>query len=221
MSDSIQIFPFWDKITDEQRDMLLRNTKTIRFAKGENIHNGNSSCLGVLLIKKGRIRAYILSEDGREVTLYRLGEGEVCVLSSASCVLSQITFDVFIDAEEDTEAEVISPSAFSKTAESNIYVENFALKIAMERFSDVMWAMQQILFMGLDKRLAVFLVDETVKQKSPSVRMTHEQIARNIGSAREAVTRMLKGFAEEGMVALSRGEIRVTDKDKLRALCGI
>lgn len=90
--------------------------------------------------------------------------------------------------------------------------------MATTRFSDVMWAMQQILFMGVDKRLAIFLWDETAKTGSNSIKMTHEQIARYMGSAREVVSRMLKYFAGEGIVALSRGEIRVMDKEKLSKL---
>ena len=159
----------------------------------------------------------MLSEEGRDVTLYRLFSGDICILS-ASCVLDAITFDVFIDAEEDTDVLLISSAAFHQIAEENIYVKCFGYELATTRFSDVMWAMQQILFMGVDKRLAIFLWDETAKTGSNSIKMTHEQIARYMGSAREVVSRMLKYFAGEGIVALSRGEIRVMDKEQLSKL---
>lgn len=135
----------------------------------------------------------------------------MCILS-ASCVLDAITFDVFIDAEEDTDVLLINSSVFHQMADKNIYMKCFGYQLATTRFSDVMWAMQQILFMGADKRLAIFLWDEISKNKTNEIKMTHEQIARYMGSAREVVSRMLKYFAAEGIVELSRGGVRVVDK---------
>ena len=102
----------------------------------------------------------------------------------------------------------------------NIYVKSFADEIIVENFSDVMWTMQQILFMGIDKRLALFLYDEMSRTGQVEIKMTHDQIARYIGSAREVVSRMLKYFVSEKMVELSRGGIRIVDKEKLRRLAG-
>jgi CRP/FNR family transcriptional regulator len=159
----------------------------------------------------------MLSEEGREITLYQLYKGDVCILS-ASCILNQITFDVHIDTETDSEILLISSHVISSLINSNVYVENFSYKLAADRFSDVMWAMQQILFMSMDKRLAVFLWDEMSKSDSDTIHLTHEQTAKYIGSAREVVTRMLKYFASEGIVELSRGGIKIIDKQKLRKL---
>src|SRR5665647_774079 len=153
----------------------------------------------------------MLSENGKEITLYRLFAGDMCVLS-ASCVLSTITFDVHVDAEEDTELLLIRATYFESLSERNPFVECWAYKLATERFSSVMWAMQQILFMSMDKRLAVFLWDELSKTNNTTLKITHEQAARYMGSAREVVTRMLKYFAEEGIVQLSRGGIKIIDK---------
>lgn len=105
---------------------------------GFNLHSTDSECLGVLLIKSGGLRVYILSEDGREITLYRLSPGDICILS-ASCILNNITFDVHIDAESRTDAYLINIGAFSKLSNQNVYVENFAYRNTIERFSDVMW----------------------------------------------------------------------------------
>ncbi|MEG1868671.1 MAG: helix-turn-helix domain-containing protein, partial [Clostridiales bacterium] len=91
-------------------------------------------------------------------------------------------------------------------------------KLATTRFSQVMWAMQQILFMTMDKRLAIFLNDELLKTKGDTIKLTHEQIAKYMGSAREVVSRMLKYFAQEGMVELSRGGIKIIDHEKLKKL---
>lgn len=208
---------FWDKLSASELNELENNITRVLFKKGVNIYSKDNECIGVLLIKSGGFRVYILSEDGREITLYRLSPGDTCILS-ASCILNSITFDVHIDAEADTEAYLINIGTFSKLSKQNVYVENFAYKNAVERFSDVMWAMEQILFMSFDKRLAIFLLDEIVKNNSTELHITHEQIAKYIGSAREVVSRMLKVFQSQGILEQSRGVIRVLDKSKLRKL---
>ena len=210
-------FPFWDKLTDHQRERLCANTGEFTFRKGTNIHGLDEMCTGAIMVISGSLRAYLLSENGREITLYRFKKGEVCMLS-ASCVLKSITFDVIIDAEEDSEVYIVRGDVMAKVAEENLYVENYALDNAVKSFSDVVWVMQQIMFLSLDKRLAVFLWDESVRNGSSRITLTHEQIAKYISSAREAVTRMLRYFANEGIVEVTRRGINIIDKEKLRAL---
>lgn len=207
----------WDKLAEEDQKDLLAHAMEMNYSKGTNLHSGESDCVGLFLIVKGSLRTYMLSENGKEITLYRLSEGDMCVLS-ASCVLSTITFDVHVDTEEDTQLLLIRSTYFEALSERDLRVECWAYKLATERFSEVMWAMQQILFMSMDKRLAIFLWDEMAKTESDLLRITHEQAARYVGSAREVVTRMLKYFASEGIVELSRGGIKVIDKNKLRSL---
>ena len=210
-------FPFFDKISDTERQNLLRSSQYVRFARGTTIHDGGE-CTGVILIKSGSLRVYMISEEGKEITLYRLFPGEICILS-ASCVLDAITFDVFIDAEEDSECIVVGGCAFEEIARRLPDVKIFTLETALERFSDVMWVMQQMLFMSMDKRLAIFLLDECAKSESGTIKLTHEQIAKYMGSAREVVSRMLKYFSSEGLVSVSRSEgIKIIDKKKLRAI---
>lgn len=208
---------FWDKLNDDEKKLIANNFSKIIYSKGEILHNADNECLGLVLIKSGGLRVYILSEDGREVTLYRLGEGDSCVLS-ASCILNNITFDVVIDAETDTEVLLLNISTFSILNKNNIYVENFSYKNTVDRFSDVMWAIEQILFMSFDKRLATFLIDEISRTKTTEINLTHEQIAKYLGSAREVVSRMLKNFESRGILKLSRGSIQVLNKEKLKEL---
>lgn len=211
-----EIFPFWNEIAQSERDFICRNSFAMTYPKGTNIHDG-SECSGVILVRSGSLRLYMMSDDGKDITLYRLHKGDMCMLS-ASCVLQAITFDVFVDAEENSECYVISGSAFAEISARNPKIKIFALETAVSRFSDVMWVMQQILFMSMDKRLAVFLTDESARTNSDTVTLTHEQIARYIGSAREVVSRMLKYFAAEGIVEVSRGGIKILDKNRLRKL---
>ena len=210
-------FDFWDKLSQNEKDMINNNSWLVKYEKCSIIQSGDYDCVGVMLVKSGVLRTYMLSEEGRDITLYRLYEGDVCVLS-ASCIIRSITFDVHIEADEDSEIIVISVPVFSRIAKSNIYVESYIYKSATDRFSDVMWAMQQILFMSFDKRLATFLVDELSKSDDDTIRLTHEQIAKYMGSAREVVTRMLRSFSDDHIVELSRGSIKILDKKKLRSL---
>lgn len=208
---------FWDKLNDAEKELLKNSIEPAHHKAGEDIHAGSNDCVGILLVKSGELRAYMLSEDGREITLFRLYAGEVCVLS-ASCILKNITFEVHINVVQDSEIYHISVSAYQQLIDQNIYVENFSYKAAIDRFSDVMWAMEQILFMSFDKRLAIFLISEAAKSSTDTINLTHEQIAKFMGSAREVVSRMLKHFSNDGLVELSRGGVKILDKKKLRAL---
>ncbi len=208
------VFDFWEKLKPAEQENIFNNASIVAYKQGESIHSSHNNCTGVLVIKSGRLRVYILSEEGREVTLYRMEQGDVCVLS-VSCVLKNITFDVYIDAEAPTEIILINSDAVERVSK-NIYVENFLLNEAVTRFSDVMWAMEQILFFKLDQRLTIFLLDETLRNNSDTITLTHEQIANHLGSAREVVSRMLRYFSKEGLVQVSRGEVRIINKEKLR-----
>ena len=208
-------FPFWESLSEADRELLCSGTREVSYKKGEAIHDGDD-CTGAIFVKKGCVRVYILSDEGKEVTLYRLFEGDVCLLA-ASCVVQAITFDVCVEATEDSECYILNPSAFQEVADRNDEMKIYALELTVERFSDVMWAIQQILFMSLDRRVALFLYEEMNARGGDTVKLTHEQIAKYISSAREAVSRMLKYFEAEGIVELSRSGVKVIDRKKLKA----
>ena len=210
-------FPFWDSLSEWDKNTFILSSYEVKYNRGMNVHDGGE-CTGVILVKSGCLRLYLLSDEGKEVTLYRLFAGEMCILS-ASCVLDNLTFDVFIDAEEDSECVVVGGCAYEGVWQKNNDVKIFTYETALSRFSDVMWVMQQILFMSMDKRLAIFLLDEISKTGSDTVKLTHEQIAKYMGSAREVVSRMMKYFASEGLITASRSEgIKILDKKRLRAM---
>ena len=209
-------FPFWDKLCDEDKELLCKNSYDEHFEKSEALHE-SLECTGLFIVKSGRLRIYMLSESGKEITLYRLGPGDVCMLS-ASCVLNSITFDVFVDAEIPSDCYRISGQVFKSVSDRVPEVKIFALETAVERFSEVMWVMQQIVFMSMDKRLAIFLLEESESCSSDVLNITHEMIARHLGSAREVITRMLKHLASDGAIEVTRKGITITDKNKLRAI---
>ena len=208
-------FPFWEQLHKEEQNMVAENAISQKMQKGDILHRGCGECSGIVHVAKGQLRVYIVSEEGREVTLYRLHQGDLCVLS-ASCLMDAIVFDVMIEAVEETELVVLPSSVLNPIMAQNPLVELSLYKTVVERFSDVMWTMQQILFMGADKRVAHFLWDEMAKTGDMTIRLTHDEVARFIGSAREVVTKVLKYFVEEGVVSLSRGKIEIIDKTKLR-----
>lgn len=211
-----EYFPFWGKLSDADQEFLCQNSSLEHFEKEQAVHD-NMGCSGLYIVKSGKLRLYMLSEDGKEITLYRLGPGDICMLS-ASCVLQSINFDVYVDAEMPSDCYMISASAFSNISDRILEVKNFALEAAVQRFSDVMWVMQQIVFMRQDQRLAIFLLDECAAGNTDSVTMTHEQIARHLGTAREVVTRMLKHMAADGIIEVTRKGINILDKKKLRSV---
>lgn len=210
------VFPFWHTLTDNDKNYVFNHTIYTSYKKGTTLHDGNE-CSGVFVLQSGTLRVYVLSEEGKEITLYRLHKGEMCMLS-ASCVIQSITFDVMIDAEEDCQCFIISASAFANISEKNPQVKIYALETAVSRFSDVMWVLQQVLFMSMDKRLAIFLYEESVRLQTDTLTYTQDQIAKHLGSAREVISRMLKYFSNEGIVEVSRKGVRIIDKNKLRIL---
>lgn len=218
--DFAEYFPVWDKLTPSQQEKLSRITRFSRVKKGEIIHDGSMDCLGLALVQTGQLRAYIRSEEGREITIYRLFERDIC-LFSASCIMQNIQFDITIEADKDTEIWIIPPDYFKKLTEESAAMANYTNQIMGSRFSEVMWLMEQIMWKSFDKRLAGFLLEESAIENAPVLEMTHEKIANHMGTAREVVTRMLRYFQNEGMVKLTRGAVELTDLQRLEDLAGL
>lgn len=217
MESVLERLPFWKLLTDSEKELVQQNAVIRLYKKGTRVYSSERECLGMLFVMQGEMRTYLLSEEGREVTLFRIYPNDLCVLS-ASCVISQISFDTQMSAQKDTEALMIPPNIVLLLKEKNLSVRCFLYELATKRFSDVMWAMQQILFKRLDQRLALFLMQESQRLGTDTIHMTHEQIAQQISSAREAVARMLKQFSEDGLVELKRGAIRLLNQKGLKAL---
>ena len=210
-------FPIWNKMTSEHKQRLTDSAEFLKVKAGNVIHNGSMDCLGLLLIQSGQLRVYTLSSEGREITLYRLFDHDIC-LFSASCVMPNIQFEVIIEAEKDAEMWVLPSCLFKDLMEESAVVANYANQLISSRFSEVMWLMEQIMWKSFDKRLASFLLEESVLEGSPSLKITHEKIANHMGTAREVVTRMLRYFQSEGMVKLTRGTVEIMDEAALEDL---
>ncbi len=215
--DFQNIFPVWNKLNTHQKNRILGSLITRKVKKGTLIHNGNMNCTGLLLVKSGQLRAYILSDKGREITIYRLFDMDMC-LFSASCMLRSIQFEITIEAEKDTELWIIPAEIYKSIMEESAPVANYTNELMATRFSDVMWLMEQIMWKSLDKRVAAFLLEEASIEGTNKLRITHETIANHLGSHREVITRMLRYFQSEEMIRLSRGTIHILDVKKLERL---
>ena len=212
-----EYLPVWDKLTPQQQNQVKQVIEFRTVKKGTHIHDSSADCLGLVMVKSGQLRAYILSDDGREITIGRLFEYDVSLLS-ASCVMPDLQFNVMIEAEKDTEFWSLPDCLFKNLVDESLAVANFSRSLLSSNFSELMWLMEQIMWKSFDKRLAAFLLEETQLEQSSVLKITHEKIAAHMGTAREVVTRMLRYFQSDGMVRLTRGAIELTDMEALEAL---
>lgn len=212
-------FPIWDQLHPHQQERLLHALVFQRVTRGTILHGGSRGCTGLFLIKSGQLRAYILSESGREITIYRLFDRDLCLFSS-SCIMRSIQFDIIIQAEKDTELWGIPSNVYRSLMAESAPVANYTNELMASRFSEVMWLMEQVMWKSMDKRVASFLLQESSIEGTAALKITHEAIANHLGSHREVITRMLRHFQSEGMVKLSRGMVTILDAARLEALQG-
>lgn len=212
-----ELFPVWEKLTPAQQQRVQASAHLRTVPRGTMLYTGPTDCIGFLLVRSGQLRVYILSGEGREITLYRLFARDICLLSAA-CILRGVQFDVAIEAEKDTELWVMPADRYKQLMEASAPLANYTNEVIAGRFSDVMWLVEQVLWKSFDKRLAAFLLEEAALEGSDTLQMTHETIGRHLGSPREVVTRMLRYFQGEGLVRLARGSVEITDETRLRAL---
>ena len=211
------LFPVWDKLTFAHQQLVSQTIVTRTLGKGAVLHDGSADCAGLVLIKSGQLRAYILSADGREVTLYRLLDQDIC-LFSASCVMRSVQFEIMIAAEKESEVFILPPYIFKKIMDESAPLANYVNELMATRFSEVMWLIEQIMWKSVDKRLAGFLLEESILEGTDILKLTHETIANHMGTAREVITRMLRYFQNEGYVKLTRGTVELSDREGLEEL---
>lgn len=209
--------PFWSKLSEKEKTVARCGLTQHSYEKGVYILGFSDACLGMVYIRKGSIRVYITSEEGREVTLFHISEGECCVFSSA-CAIGGITLDVQMIAESEVELSAVHAGTVAKLMESNIHFKCFIYELAAARYSTVVWVMQQILFAHFDERMARFLLSVYEKTGDKTIRMTQEAMAQEVNSAREVVARMLRQFAFDGWIELKRGAVVLKDMDALKNL---
>ncbi len=206
--DKLNIIPFWTLLDEKEKKSIASRIIKKTVTKGSFIHPVNEECLGLVCVASGSVRAFITSQSGRELTLYKLKEGDIC-LFSAKCSLKNISFDILLQSISDCQIYIIPSQVFDKIKSTNIKVSELINDYMTQRFNDVMYLIEQIIFNSFDSRLIGYLKNEVKNQKTDELTITHEQIANDLGSAREVVSRMLKHFEHEDMVKIERGKIKI------------
>ena len=210
-------FPIWDQLQPLQQRRLLDSLSFQTVKRDTLLRGGSADCAGLLLIRTGQLRAFVYSEEGREITIYRLFDGDLC-LFCAPCVIRSIQFDVTIQAEKDTEFWSIPAGVYRNLMAESTAVSNYTNELMASRFSEVMSRMEQFMWRSMDKRVAAFLLQEASIEGTRELRITHEAIANHLGSHREVITRTLRDFHSVGMLRLARGMVTILDRQKLEAL---
>ncbi len=206
--------PFWDTLTQSQKKLVLENTQKVQFEKSQPINNKNDSCIGIVILKQGEFRISLQAENGRDVTLFRLKAGDVWMMSY-NCPLSLTGLDIMMTAQQSSQAYIISPQVIDSLM-SNVNVQLFVYKTSSEKYEEVLWTLQQYIFCDIDKRVALLLYDEAVSTGKIELSLTHEDIAKYIGSVREVVSRTLKFLQQEKFISLARGKISILDLEKIK-----
>ena len=215
--DFERCLPIWNRLTPEQQEHITSVAEHRRAKAGTILHDGSPECMGLILVSSGQLRAYMLSDEGREVTISRFFERDIC-LFSASCAMPNMQFDILISAEKDCDLWIIPACLYKNLMEESLAVASYSCDLICNHFSELMWLMEQIMWRKFDERLAKFLLEESGLENTACLVITHDKIANHMGTAREVVTRMLRYFQSEGMVKLTRGSVEITDGKKLAAL---
>ncbi len=209
----IDAMPFRNDLTEEEYQFVLECARIREYKKESLVYSPENECLGLIKVLSGSVRAFMLSEEGREVVLYHIIEGGTDLLS-ASCVINQITFETQMVADSDCTLLIIPAACLARLKQNNLALRCFIYEKLGERFSDVMKLMQTMLFTRIDRRIADVLLGSCGEE----LRITHEEIAGAINSSREVVSRTLKEMERKSLIRLGRGRIVITDRAGLEGL---
>lgn len=207
-------FPFWGSLTEEEQAEMILGTTRNKCGKKNRLHFGGGECAGVQIIEKGRARIFITSPNGGDITLFRLMDGDVSILSAA-CMLNGMDVELDMEMETDCIIYTIPKKLYKKFYEENGAVKDYTMEMVSEKFSDIMWLFNQFVFSNVASRLAGVLLEHRAMEGQDVLPVTHEVLARDAGTAREVVSRLLKQFQADGMVRLTRGRVEIVDAGRL------
>lgn len=217
LNQIMERLPFYQHLTEMEKNEIETQSLFQTYREEDILHDHHAGCLGMVTVISGRTRVTMQSDDGREITIYSMEPGDTDILT-ASCVIDQITFDSMMVADEETRVLVTPAALVSRIEKQNIYLHSYIYELTAKRFSDAMWAMQQILFLRMDQRTASGLLDEYARTDDVHIHLTQEKLARQISSSREVVTRILKRMEKDNLLKVNRGCIELLDVDGLEKL---
>ena len=206
-------FPDLDKLSLENQEILDRGIQVMSAPEGTVMFSEGSECKGYVMLLEGSVRVQKTSEDGREITLYRVEAGESCIMTT-TCLVSNDQYGAEGIAETDITLAIVPPITLNLLLGKSDKFRNFVFEVYAKRMSMLMMLVEEVVFKKLDKRLAKLLLDKN----RPDFDVTHQELATELGSVREVVSRQLKVFERQGLVKLGRGMISVIDRGGLQAV---
>ncbi len=212
-------FPILAHLDDELLDRLSQTAMWRRYDAKEDVQNHEETCDGLMKVRQGRLRVFMQDDEGKEITLYRLYPGDSCVMT-ASCLLQQMNVDFLIEAEVETIVILLPTTYLAYVAQRYPALSEHLNEIVRARFSELTWVIRQIVFSSMPARIAEFLIGQSIQRETQVLTLTHEEIANDLGSVREVVSRILKYFQEEGLIEQSRKRITLLDRDGLKKKFG-
>ncbi|MCK5830688.1 MAG: Crp/Fnr family transcriptional regulator [Methylococcales bacterium] len=206
-------FPEFSKSGESAMKSLMESAALVSIPAGQQVFASGSICENYLLLLKGSVKAQLISENGREMLLYQMTPGDSCVLTT-SCLLSGDSYPAEAISEEDSSAFIISSHAFYRCLETSAFFREFVFKNFSARLSNIIGRFGEVVFAGIDNRLSKELLSANKK----TIKITHQELATKLGSAREVISRHLKQYEGQGWVSLNRGTIIISDFDALKKL---
>lgn len=204
MKDIFEMFEFYPRM-DEADKRVIRETAVRKdLAVGQIMIGDNNRCNGVPLVTKGSLRLFRISDKGREVTLYRINGGEVCILA-AVCAMGEVEYNFSIEAEKDSTIYMISPEVFRELFSRSEAFKKYVFNALAQKLIMSMETIEMLIFISIEERIMEYLKQNAGDKGE--VKTTHEKMAIDLGSSREVITRQLKKMAEKGMIRLGRGKI--------------
>lgn len=205
--------------TEKEIEMIENGAYLQSVDAGVTLHSSGSSCSSVYFVVKGRIRLYRTLPNGKEITLYRIRENEMC-LFSMSCILDHMPLDAIAYVEKPTELLVFPEDVIMTLMDQNKEFRNFLFRRVLKSLSEVMYLVEELTFQNMNQRLARYLIMQSQENKKypMKIKNTHEEIALELGTAREVISRLLKEFEMESIVTLSRGMIYIKNEKMLKKL---
>jgi CRP/FNR family transcriptional regulator len=210
--------PFFNDAPSELKRALMEAATIVHLEAGEFFLREGDTCPNFAIVVSGRLRVFKLEESGQEITLYHVGPGEACPLN-VSCILSDRPVPAMAKVDETVEAVIVPAATFRAWIADHEAMRKFVFQMFSTRLTEVMSLVEEVAFRRMDQRLARRLADLLVDESSRgTVEITHADIAADLGTAREVVSRLLKEFERHGAISLSRGRILLRDEEVLRQL---
>ncbi len=208
--------PFWDALKEDEKQLILNSVQKRSYAANSIVHHVGSDCIGMKIVKYGLIRVFVYSTNGSEITLYRLKSKDICVLSIL-CMLKNLNLDINIESEEDSLLYIVPIDIYNKLLSNNKAVYDYDREATAQRLTEVVSAFSDVLFFSVGKRIADILVYYSNLYNSDVISITHEKLAKDIGTVREVVSRTLKNLQDLKLVEVSRGQIKILDINRLKS----